>query len=265
MAKDFSSRIKTLQCFLWGLIGPCVVLAFCKIFDPEIFHRIGEYPWRLIFTLGILASLWLQMTVHAYFWKSGYYKASESRVPEPIETFILPIVVSLLVLMAILKIDDYKVHVTSTLLYLLLIAAWDLWIWMRAESNRDKPENEARTAELKEACRQLFLHIDGAVFVVILLWVALLSLLESESYRFCFTRDFTADCQVLTTASVNFHNNCRGFLPEHVHEMRDPMLAGVVGCHMLLSLILLAAHLEGWTRGKLLGASSVQAQERSIS
>src|SRR6185369_18411 len=232
-----AEKLSLKGCFLKASLLPTIVVAAVLLTQPKFLSVLFSYPWHLIFALGIVASLYTQLAVHYYFKDIGKYHRLTvfSSWFEDIIEDIFPFVTALLVYIALFNINVFTMHITCTLIYLFFMAGMDALIWLRARGVEDLEETDRRKVQdFKENCRQLCLRVDGAVFAVILVWVLLLSLMDSidqNGWKFYFAREVKA-----------------GVVQGTGHFLRDPLLAGVIGCHMFLSIILIVVHWCEWRR-----------------
>jgi len=84
---------KMLYCLIGALIGPITVVVLMFVLKVDFVSSILSYPWRIIFAIGILFSLWAQLMVNLYFRRENFLKYTK------INPFFDTIEVSLPVLM----------------------------------------------------------------------------------------------------------------------------------------------------------------------
>jgi hypothetical protein len=232
------------QAFGFGLIGPLLVVFFVAMMSDHFFETLFEYPWHIIFAMGIMASLWAQISVFFFFFFNGYQKVSTygGRFGQKIDFAVrtlFPLLTALLVTLSLVKIRELGVHISCVLGYLLSVAVLD-WLTWRMTKCTTEGQHEAKVSEFKEASRQLLFHIDGAVFLVVVMWVIALWIFPEKSFYFKY--------ELMNGTAPD---------PSKEHLLRDPLLAGVIGCQMFLTWFLLGAHLLAWKQGRLLSSRGV--------
>lgn len=240
IARNFLSAF--LAPFSILVVSFVILIATSPDKNPEKVIRLYiDYPWRMLFAIGILSSIWVQFTLEFYYADKDYKESTKlhyRKVTEYIQLFMLGSII-----VALICIQYYYIHILATLFYLLLVSTCDTLVWLSSEALAGE-KSEQKHQKFKECCRQLLFHVDGVVFFVVLFWVLIISFsLSGERASF-----------ILSSELIEPSKGAVGNLVKH--ELREPLMAGMIGFHAILSVILLLVHLMEWESSTIAGSGS---------
>ncbi len=240
-----------------GLIAPIVIILILGpamyAINVEFFKQFIDYQWNMFFTFGILSSLSAQIAVTYYFVKAGLFKSLKEDYTNLSQwTFGILILVSVASLITMPK---YVVHITFTIIYLLIIVLMDILIYRAAPCD---PSDEA-AIKLKICCKQL-LYIDGVALVILLFWVAYLYVMCGSQTSFCFMYDMRQTIDSWITNATYPIKDPRGMIIPYdkikIHDLRKPIMGGIIGFHMFITMFLVILHLYEWILSPLKSENS---------
>jgi hypothetical protein len=145
----------------------------------------------------------------------------------------------LCVIGALLGMKFYNFHVYFSLGYMGLVSLWDLSILKGSAPLND--EKVLEHEKFKKCCKQLLWHVDGVVFIVVLVWLIVIKLFIVDDHRtFSFVSEVTAFLKAFPDkATENISQLSR-------HNLEEPLMGGMIGFHTILSMALLVVHFSDW-------------------
>jgi hypothetical protein len=256
---------------IWGIITPIVVLITfgtltwwlsCCIRLPHvnslIAHPFGE-PYRLIFALGIMFSLWAQGTITCYFDDRQFFH--KTKLPKAIEKglrFEIPLFLGSVVLVSLMSLDSYRTHLVSNFVYLIIVSILDFFYFYKVEP-RDKKSDEDKIAseELKKCCRQLFWHVDLVIVLSIVLAFLFVWFFPTPLPPFTVNPKLLSlppsfDFSYLDRLTDSINRQWSGQSNEPMTEI---FISGVIGVLLLLTVILIIVHLYEWEKKRVVDLS----------
>ena len=253
----------------WGLITPLVVGAMFLVLTQlarvnalfewpikDLWQLILSFEWpikdpyQLIFAIGIICSLWAQSTITCYFDDRDFFQSTKlSKAVEKSLRFEIPLILGGLVLISLMSLDYFNTHIVTNLLYLIIVAAFDLFYWRNATARDGDKEFESE--QFKECCRQLFWRVDLVLllsiaisFIFVLLVPASLPPFSVDTKALSLPSDIAPPDLVKLAESINGQWSGRGpAFPEH---MKHIFMSGVIGVLLLLTVMLIFIHLCEW-------------------
>jgi hypothetical protein len=249
-----------LWSFLVGLWGPVIVAGVVAILSiPGIvkLQDFVEYPWRIIFTVGILASLWAQLSAAFYFRLRNLSTSTDFKSPV-LDTAneIVKFVMVVCVLVALIGMVRFGFHILFSLGYLALVAVWDFTIvrWSKPVNGKQQEYDKYR-----KCCGELLWHVDGVVFLIVFIWLVVIQVfVASDSRLFSFVSE-------VSDFLIRFPEHAITHLVElNKHRLEEPLMGGVIGFHSILSMALLVAHFRDWESERTDSRPALQRAEPAV-
>lgn len=228
-----------------GIVAVVITGIFCTLIKPEWIGDAFQDFWTSIFAVGMLLSLWAQIGIETYFHLKHYYKAT-TLASDYLEIGILilfPVLMLGSAFVAIANTSNYGLHMGATLFYMGLAASLDFAFWRF--SKQAGTEYAADYKKFQRCCGQLFWHVDGVVFAVLLAWVCFLIFKDLNPWKFVYHLELSplsADLKKL-----------------RIHNLREPMMAGIIGFQMIVTVFLIAIHVVEWESEPCVGDRSNSA------
>lgn len=234
--------------FLWGLgVLLLYVLSMFVLYEkwPSLDFLSAEDMtfWKVVFGIGIALSVLSQYVVTAYFHLGKSFKTVELSTGLDYVSMVCQGLMAIPAIYAInkvgLKTPFY--HLGGVIAYLAIVVFLDWLIWKKAV-----PKDNAGHA-FKTRCGQLFCRIDLPAMVIVVFWaIVVLAWLRisPESGQYVLLRDVEQlSREVLGVKIVSVVA-----IGQRAHAISEPLLAGVIGFHMLMTSLLLVVHLFEWER-----------------
>lgn len=233
---------KILACFGVGLVFQFIVILFSWAIGVDIISEVlAAKIWTQVFAIGIGLSLLLQIAISFYFYYENYFEATKLPYGLGYIGRIIPILMTLCAAAAVINVVKHSdTHFYWTLGYLCLGVLWD-----GAEAYLATPVKGrfAKAILFKDRCRQLFCHIDGPTFLVVGIWLAIVILFweprQGDQGKFLTVVQVA---KIIGEGQQDFLIKLHTF----AQPLSEPLLAGVIGFQMVISVVLLLVHLYEW-------------------
>lgn len=259
----------------WGTITPAVVLATFLVLTwwisccvqlrrvSALFDWPIKEPYQLIFAFGIICSLWAQSTITCYFDDRDFFQSTKlSKAVEKSLRFEIPLILGFLVLLSLMSLDYFNTHICFNLLYLAIVAGFDLFYWKQASARNPENKKDAiASEEFRKCCRHLFWHVDLVLLAPILASFAFVSYFPAPLPSFIVDREklalpsgVSAENIDRLVASINsqWSDQSHAFSD----QMKHTFMSGVIGVLLLLTVMLIFFRLREWEMEKATASSA---------
>lgn len=219
---------------------------------------IWEDPFKAVFFIAILASLWVQITVSEYFRTCGLLQHANTGLSQGFENRLVPLVASGITFGAILFIDEVAMHLSFSALFFGFLLIVDTRCLRDANAkDSSNPQHAFAAAEIKFRMSHLvkydFLSIVPILLAAAVVWTFALDLsnvldikcsenIASDIHwiKVCDHSKLLLDIQHENGLSVRVSG-------ERLKGMvRDAFITGVIGFHLFVMVAVLRFLMAEW-------------------